>query len=143
MNSFIPYTIIIIIVKSDTYNTIDAFVVFFCNHLKNIILLMAKLLQYLSGICNMIEIWILSNCSGTCIATVYHRNGSIFDAIGYIHVIWIIIDTLHRYFTHSKDVNGNDYSGFEFVVTTVVSWLLYVMESCAWWIFQLKGRVLI
>ena len=71
-------------------------------------LLMAKQLQCWFGICNVIEVWILWNCSGISIVTVYHHNGFIFDAIGYIHIIWIIIDTLHRCFTHKLHINDSD-----------------------------------
>ena len=73
-------------------------------------LLMAKQLQGWFGICNVIEVWILWNCSWRyyyCLSS-YHHNGFIFDAIGYIHIIWIIIDTLHRCFTHKLHINDSD-----------------------------------
>ena len=50
-------------------------------------------------VCNVIEVWILWNCSGTDILTIYHHNGLIFNAIGNIHIICFVLYGIHINFT--------------------------------------------
>ena len=70
---------------------------------------MAKQVQYWCfKLCNVIKVWILWNCSGAGIVTIYHHNGPIFNAIGNIYITWIVLYVKHRNFTQKVNTSSRD-----------------------------------
>ena len=87
------------------------------------ILLMAKQVQYWwFDLCNVINVWNLWNCSGSDIIATYHQRGHIFNAIGNIYIIWIVLYAMHINFT--QKVNTSSSGSYKLSDNEIIHYIL-------------------
>ena len=100
-------------------------------------LLTADQVQYWCfNVCNVIQAWILWNCNGADIVTIYHHNGLIFNAIGNIYIIWIVLYAIHRNFKQKVNTSsGGSYMLSEneiiyYVLNKAITIIVMIIRYC-------------